>query len=45
MKNFIKINLIIKECPEDFAKTGIVLKIWKSSWNTANTSELQVYKY
>jgi hypothetical protein len=22
MKNFIKINLIIKECPEDFAKTG-----------------------
>ena len=34
-KNFIKISLIIKECPEEiFIKLAIVLKISKSSWNT-----------
>ena len=35
MKNFIKISLIIKECPEQILiKLAIVLKISKSSWNT-----------
>jgi hypothetical protein len=35
LKNFIKISLIIKECPEEILiKLAIVLKISKSSWNT-----------
>ena len=36
LKNFIKISLIVKECPEEvLIKLAIVLKITKSSWNTA----------
>ena len=36
LKNFIKISLIIKECPEEiWIKVAIVLKISKSSWNSA----------
>ena len=35
LKSFIKISLIIKECPgEILIKLTIVLKISKSSWNT-----------
>jgi hypothetical protein len=35
-KNFIKISLIIKECPQEILiKLAIVLKISKSSWNIA----------
>jgi hypothetical protein len=37
MKNFIKISLIIKECPEEILiKLAIVLKISKSIRNTAS---------
>jgi hypothetical protein len=35
--NFIKISLIIKECPDEILmKLAIVLKISKSSWKTAS---------
>jgi hypothetical protein len=37
LKNFIKISLIIKECPDEILiKLAIVLKISKSSWNTVS---------
>jgi hypothetical protein len=37
LKNFIKISLIIKECPDEILmKLAIVLKISKSSWKTAS---------
>ena len=40
LKNFIKISLIIKECPEGILiKLAIVLKISKSSWNTDNITQ------
>jgi len=38
LKNLMKISLIIKECPNEIVlKLTIVLKISKSSWNTAFT--------
>ena len=45
LKNFVKICVMIKECPEDILiKLAIVLKISKSSWNIdcMNISVLQV---
>ena len=42
LKNFMKINIIIKECPEEILiKLAIVLKISKSSWNI----DMFWYKY
>jgi hypothetical protein len=40
LNNFIKMCLIIKECPEEiFIKLTIVWKISMSSWNTVNILE------
>jgi hypothetical protein len=44
LKNFIKISLIIKECPEEILiKLAIVLKISKSNWNTADPNYWSLY--
>jgi hypothetical protein len=40
LNNFMKMCLIIKECPEEiFIKLTIVWKISMSSWNTVNILE------
>ena len=46
LKNVIKISLIIKECLEEILiKLAIILKISKSSWNTAYTCKIVTELY
>ena len=45
LKNFIKISLIIKECPDEILiKLAIVLKISKSSWNTVSLLSIHLWR-
>jgi hypothetical protein len=45
LKNFIKISLIIKECPDEILiKLAIVLKISKSSWNTVSLLSIYLWR-